>query len=784
MKMLKTNFQPCTRETLRIKKIILILFVCFSLMVMTGLAAWGGEMGRQLQAVLPSLRQQEEVSIIVTLSDKVDLSPFQIVRRENKSARRLRIVNALKDKAELTQGPLRSLLGNRGARNIKHLWIINGLSATVPASLINEIAAQPGVETVQLDSIIRAPVPAVAAPTTVPEWNLSLIRAPELWNLGHTGTGVVVANMDTGVDINHPDLQGRWRGGANSWFNPYSYPANASNCGIPNQCSPCELSSNTPCDTEGHGTQTMGVLVGGSAGETAIGVAPGSQWIAVKIYNDRDQSKSSIIHQAFQWLLNPDGDAGTQDGPDVVNGSWDLDLINGCDLQFQPDIQALKAAGIAVAFSAGNYGPNLSTSVSPANIPDSFAVGAVDQSQTIAPFSSRGPSACDGATYPDLVAPGVNINTSDLTFGGVLPDSYAYVSGTSYSAPHVAGAMALLLSAFPDLAVSEIELALAQSAFDLGLCGADNDYGYGLLDVMKAYQLLLNPAPDVSACPLSNQFGTTKEGSLSSPQLFTVTNKGITDLVIGVVSMTGQHANDFTVQSDGCSFATVAPDGSCTVQVAFSPTSGGAKAADLSIPSNDPDQNPFLVPLSGTAIEQYSLTVIKSGSGSGKVTGARAAIDCGTDCSGLYAPKAGVTLKALRDAESAFGGWSGCTWIFGTTCHVTMNADKTVTATFEGPSLTLTTPSGGEVWKAGTFKKITWSYTGRPGVSLRIELLKGGSLYSTIANQARIGFHKKGAHYWRIPKDFPTGNDYEIKVTSTSNNSYTDTSDSTFTISQ
>ncbi|MGZ6201329.1 MAG: S8 family serine peptidase, partial [Thermodesulfobacteriota bacterium] len=641
-----TNFQPYTRETLRIKKIILILFVSFSLMTITGLTAWGGEIGRQLQAILPSLRQQEEIPVIITLSDKVDLSPFEIFPNEEKSLRRSRIVNALKDKAELTQEPLRSLLETRGAKNIKHLWIINALSATVPASLVNEIAAQPGVERVRLDSVIQAPATAAAAPT-VPEWNLTLIRAPDLWNIGHTGIGVVVANMDTGVDINHPDLQGHWRGGANSWFNPYSDPVNAPNCGTPNQCSSCELSSNTPCDTDGHGTGTMGVLVGGNAGGTAIGVAPGAQWIAAKIYNDRGQSKSSIIHQAFQWLLNPDGDAATQDAPDVVNGSWDLDLINGCDLQFQPDIQILKAAGIAVAFSAGNYGPNLSTSVSPANIPDSFAVGAVDQSQMIAPFSSRGPSACDGATYPDLVAPGVNIKTSDLTLGGVFPNSYINVSGTSFAAPHVAGAMALLLSAWPNLTVPEMELALGQSAFDLGLCGADNDYGYGLLDVMKTYQLLLNPAPDISACPLSNQFGTVKEGSLSSPRVFTVTNKGIRDLLIGVVSMTGQNANDFSVQSDGCSSATVTPDGSCTIQVAFSPTSGGAKAANLSIPSNDPDQNPILVPLSGTGIEQYSLTVMVAGSGSGKVTSMLAGIDCGADCSELYAPKAGVKLKAL-----------------------------------------------------------------------------------------------------------------------------------------
>jgi hypothetical protein len=105
-----------------------------------------------------------------------------------------------------------------------------------------------------------------------------------------------------------------------------------------------------------------------------------------------------------------------------------------------------------------------------------------------------------------------------------------------------------------------------------------------------------------------------------------------------------------------------------------------------------------------------------------------------------------------------------------------------LTATFEGPGLTVTSPNGGEVWTAGTLKKITWSYTGNPGANVRIELLKGGSLYSTIANQVRIGSRGKGTRYLRIPKDLLPGNDYEIRITSTPNNSYTDTSDSPFTI--
>ena len=748
------------------------------LIFLTGVDSHAGRIHPRLQSILRSLGPHDEVSVIITLSDKADIRPFKDMPRP---LRRARIIETLKNKADLTQRPLMAFLEGRRAKKIKSLWLINGMAVTATADVIQKLASLPEVKEIRLDRTIQVPRVTYAA-LAAPEWNISAIRAPELWNIGFTGTGVVVANMDTGVDVDHPDLQNKWRGGANSWFNPYSDPTHSSDCGIPENCTPCELSSDTPCDVNGHGTQTMGIIVGGRAGGTTIGVAPDAEWIAVKVFNDTGEASFSTIHQGFQWLLDPDQDPSTDDAPDVVNNSWRLDNINECSLEFEPDIQALKAAGIAVVFSAGNSGPALSTSISPANNPEAFAVGAVDQSNGIASFSSRGPSACDGATYPDLVAPGVNINTSDLTFGGVFPNSYVHVSGTSYSAPHVAGAMALLLSAYPNLTVPEIDSILRQSAFDLGLCGADNDYGYGFLDVMKAYQLLVNPTPDISACPPSNQFGTVKEGSLSSPQVVTVTNKGIRDLVMGVVSMTGQNANEFVVQSNGCSSQTVPPDGSCTVQVAFSPTSGGAKGADLSIASNDPDQNPFLLPLGGTGIEQYSLTVIKAGSGSGKVTDTLGGIDCGADCSKLYAPGTVVALKALPDVESVFGGWSGCTSSFGSTCRVTMSSDQMLTSTFEGPGLTLTSPNGGAVWTAGTLKKITWSYTGKPGAYVRIELLKGGSLYSTIADQVRMGSRGKGTRYWRIPKEFLPGNDYEIRITSTPNNAYTDTSDSPFTL--
>jgi hypothetical protein len=150
-----------------------------------------------------------------------------------------------------------------------------------------------------------------------------------------------------------------------------------------------------------------------------------------------------------------------------------------------------------MVFSAGNSGDlGNNTSVSPANYPESFSVGAVDETNSIANFSSQGPSACDGAVYPKVVAPGskssfpFGIKTADLN-GYPGEPAYQYVTaGTSWAAPHVSGAMALLLSAFPGMSVPELESAFKLSALDSGDRGPDNRYGYGVADAFKAYEML------------------------------------------------------------------------------------------------------------------------------------------------------------------------------------------------------------------------------------------------------------------------------------------------------
>ena len=443
-------------------------FICIIIVLLSQVPSEAVLVGPELHNTLETIGTDDFLPVIIKLGNTVPVWPFQQNSRQQKS----QFIKRLRKNAELTQGPLLHFLKSRGAKRIVSLWLINGIAVTLRKEVIHELSQHPDVITVRLDKTLRLPEARAVVGAKEPEWSLNATGVPELWNLGYTGEGMVLASMDSGVDLNHPDLTDKWRGGTNSWFDPTG-------------------EHEMPHDVNGHGTQTMGIMVGGSAGGTSIGVAPGAQWIAVKIFNDADEASLSVIHQGYQWLLDPDHNPDTDDAPDVINNSWGLDSnVSECINEFQEDIQALRAAEIAVVFSAGNDGPSPASSISPANYPESFAVGAVDDTATLLIFSGRGPSACDGSIYPSVVAPGVNVRTSDLTFGGVFPNSYSTVTGTSFAAAHVSGAMALLLSVNPYLSISEMESAMKGSAKDLGLPGPDNECGHGLIDSMAAYDTI------------------------------------------------------------------------------------------------------------------------------------------------------------------------------------------------------------------------------------------------------------------------------------------------------
>jgi subtilisin family serine protease len=445
----------------RVLRVSLILVMLASLMLPASAAAARsaaadsprGAMRGGLAARLAQMRPDQRTRVILTMRDP---SLGRLVAVASGDVRAMRTRSRIAQRG--VRGYLRGALRDGAAGRVTPLWITDAVSVSATPAVIRSLAARPDVATIRPDAVTVVPA------ATTPEVNIATVGAPALWRRGILGQGVVVASLDSGVDMTHPDLKGSYRGGTDSWYDPYGqHPA-------------------TPVDMTGHGTGTMGVIVGADMGGTSVGVAPGARWIAARIWNDAGTSSMTAIHQTFQWLLDPDGNASTDDAPDVVNLSWSLGSAPGCDLSLQPDLQALRSAGILPVVAAGNFGPALGSSVSPANYPEALAVGAVNASEAVWSGSGRGATTCGGSTgvYPELVAPGTGIRTTDR-YG-----FYQSVTGTSVAAPHVTGAVALLLSSHPGANPDQLWDALTGSAKDLGTVGPDDIYGFGRLDIDAA----------------------------------------------------------------------------------------------------------------------------------------------------------------------------------------------------------------------------------------------------------------------------------------------------------
>lgn len=538
-----------TRNRAALPSLLVVLLVCH---LPTALGS--ASLTVNLEKLIEEANRTSLIPVIVKFRDQVDITTLRgevsrqlqyadggfEARKRRQRLLRKKIVTGLQESSRKTRQALATLLHRYGVdADLKSLWSINAVALKLPAHLVDEVAALPGIERISLDLQLSMNATTTDAVTAEPLWNLNNVKTDYLWQMGYAGDGVVVAIMDSGVDLNHPDLVERWRGGDNSWFDPYGQNA-------------------LPVDLNGHGTQALSLILGGDASGYQIGMAPHAQWIAARLFDDADQASLSAIHEAFQWLLDPDGDPTTNDAPDVVNNSWGFsNTINQCYQEFSDDIRLLREAGIVVVFSAGNYGPYDETSISPANDPGALSVGSVDQFNDIDSFSSRGPGACDGGVFPKLVAPGSLVYTADR-----LPVAYNVVSGTSFAAPHVTGAIALLKSAFPMATVTQIETALFDSAADLGGRGEDDRFGYGMLDVAAAYDLLYE------------DLGSDSPGMLAfSETLYSVDET--TDKLIVNVRRLGGSAGEVTVD-----YETIDDQAVSTRPADFTATSGSLRFAD------------------------------------------------------------------------------------------------------------------------------------------------------------------------------------------------------------
>ncbi|MBI5058221.1 carboxypeptidase regulatory-like domain-containing protein [candidate division KSB1 bacterium] len=485
-----------------------LLFVTAIITCFCGLGAvtYAAEFSPELDSQLSSRGADDWVSAIVVLESPLDIRALdeRLHAEQAPLAKRHReVLEALRYNAATTQPAfLRELEAAKSTGDVigfTTYWIENLIVVRARPAFLNawrgradiRFATENFIPELIEDEVISSGRSRRARRETLDSnettSGLDAIGATRVFSeLGISGEGVLVATVDGGVDVTHPALNSRWRG----WSAPL------------NECwfDALGASPNIPADVQGHGTHVMGTLCGREflAGDTlTVGVAPNAQWIATNAVGQTGgEELDNDILAAFQWLADPDGNSlTTADVPDVIQNSWGVNGALGysqCFDFWNSAILNCEAAGPVVVFSAGNDGTSGLRSPATYEISETqmFAVGAVDVEHYPAPyplasFSSQGPTPCQpnpGAIKPEIVAPGVNVYSSDL-FG-----QYQQRSGTSMAGPHVAGTIALMREACPECDHTTLKQLLMNTALDdgYGAMGPDNQFGAGFLDAYAA----------------------------------------------------------------------------------------------------------------------------------------------------------------------------------------------------------------------------------------------------------------------------------------------------------
>lgn len=479
--------------------------------------------GKVSNDVLQATVNGENTSIIVLLEDQADLSAAYGMADEN--ARGWYVYNQLKSQADTSQAPIRALLE---AENVPYtsFWVANMIVTEGDAELVQALAARPEVKVIESDEttdwiqdegIIEDTADTDEVDFITP--GVNNVQAPQLWNLGYKGEGIVVANQDTGMRWTHNAIREKYRGWGGSieasnhnynWWDSIHVQLGSDGGASSPTNNPCGRNLTVPCDDNGHGTHTTGTIVGDGGAGTAtapnqVGVAPGAKWIGCRNM-DSGNGRPSTYAECFQFFIAPTDLTGQNvdptKRPHVMNNSWGCPPSELCAANtLKTIVENTQAAGIMVVTSAGNEGPNCSTVQDPPGIYEAaFAVGAINgTTNAVSGFSSRGPVSVDGSfrMKPEIVAPGQSVRSSTRT----SDTSFGNSSGTSMASPHVVGSVALLWSARPSL-VREIErtkylfISTANPAVTVPSnstgCGGitsipNNHFGYGRIDVMAAY---------------------------------------------------------------------------------------------------------------------------------------------------------------------------------------------------------------------------------------------------------------------------------------------------------
>ncbi len=477
-----------------------------------------------LYDVLTTNTVEQECLISFDSEIKIDIE-----RNLKKTEKASLVYSLLKHNATESQREVVQLLHQKN-KSFQSYLIANCIHTKLDFELALEISKLKNVKNISFNPTVMLEEPIkemdqIDLREAEPEWGIKMINADSVWNLGYKGQDVIIGGQDTGFDWDNDVLINKYKGydaitgtadHNYSWHDAIHVinPLHMDTL-VTDSTNPCGLNLIIPCDDHNHGTHTMGTMVGSDT-INAIGVAPDSKWIACRNM-ERGYGSPATYLECFEWFLAPtdlNGDnPDPSKAPHVINNSWSCPEMEGCNESnwsiMEEAVNNLKSAGIVVVVSAGNSGPNCNTVSTPSAIfENSFTVGATASNDSIARFSSRGMVSIDSSfrLKPNVSAPGVAVRSC------IRDNQYRAFSGTSMAGPHVAGAVALIISANPELAgrVDIIEDILETTAIpktDTLNCDGYSSievpnpiYGYGRIDVLAAIEqaIQLSSVSDIS----------------------------------------------------------------------------------------------------------------------------------------------------------------------------------------------------------------------------------------------------------------------------------------------
>ncbi len=546
---------------MRFKFGILILV----LLITSGFSALYGNrniLTAQLQQKLQENTRDELIPINIVMKQQYDNQ--NLLNQSTSlpiSQRRDFVVQELKSFTEIHQqdilSNLEDLSYNDIVKDIQPLWISNVISCSANSEVIYDLIQRNDIDFIDHDefrNMLMFDKENSYNPTSREiTWNVTKVNADDVWNLGYTGSGVVVAVLDTGVNYNHVDLADHL------WTDP-SYP---------NHGWDFRFNDNNPMDDHGHGTHCAGTVAGDGTAGSQTGVAPDAEIMCLKILDSGGSGSESGVWSAIQFAIN--------NGADIMSMSigW-LHAWGPNRTTWRNTMNTALAAGVVASVAAGNEGDQQYMYPIPDNVrtpgdcpppwlhPDQtltggissvVCVGATNSSDGIAGYSARGPVTWQsisgfndypyspemGLIRPDVVAPGSNIKSL------AHYSNYGYEngwSGTSMATPCAAGVMALMLSKNPNIAPAQIDQILEETALHI-TTSKSNTYGSGRVDALGAINQVPSPSPIMNFYPDSLNFGLVQIGDSSTLQFY-IENIGGDTLRGNIISPEG-----YSVAQDG-----------------------------------------------------------------------------------------------------------------------------------------------------------------------------------------------------------------------------------------